>query len=368
MSKKKQELVAQGKTQIDETDLFERISAIIETRKSHAGAYANREITLMYWEVGHHINSVILDGGRAAYGRKILTTLSAKLLAKYGKSFSERNLYRMILFATRFTDLKILPTLSAKLSWSHFLELLPLKSAEAQQYYAEECAKLNYGVQELRRQIKRKGFERREIANTELSPESVVPFNIFKDPYLLDVFGLKNNYLEADLETAILTDLEAFILEFGNGFAFMERQKRMILDGEDIVLDLLFYHRILRRLVAIELKLGRFKAAYFGQMALYLKWLDCYERQPGEEPPIGLILCASANREKVEMLELDKAGIAVAEYWTAMPPKAEFENKIREILTHAKERLERRKMLLGGDTHIQRQTEYFLEPKDDDDE
>jgi len=368
MSKKKQELAIQGETQIDENQLFERIAEIIETRKSLAGAYANREVTMMYWEVGHHINSVILDGGRAAYGKKILTTLSAKLIARYGKSFSERNLYRMMLFASRFIDLEILPTLSAKLSWSHFLELLPLKSAEAQLYYAEESARKGFSVQDLRRQIKRKGFERREIANTELSPESAIPLNIFKDPYLLDVFGLKDNYLEADLETAILADIEAFILEFGNGFAFMERQKRMILDGEDIVLDLLFYHRILRRLVAIDLKLGRFKAAYFGQMALYLKWLDRYERQPGEEPPIGLILCAGANREKVEMLELDKAGIAVAEYWTAMPPKAEFEQKIREILTQAKERLERRKKLLGDDTQIERQIEYYLDPKDDDDE
>jgi len=169
------------------------------------------------------------------------------------------------------------------------------------------------GVHELRRQISRKVFERREIANTELSEQSVVPFNVFIDPYLLDVLCLKDNYLEADLEKAILTDIEAFILEFGHGFSFVKRQKRMILDGEDIVLDLLFYHRKLKRLVAIELKLGRFKAAYMGQMLLYLKWLDRYERQPDEEAPIGIILCATANREKVELLEMDKAGIAVAE-------------------------------------------------------
>lgn len=369
MSKKKsQALSVQGEKQIDEAALFERVSAIIESRKARAGAYANREVTLMYWEVGRHINSAVLDGGRAAYGKKILTELAAKLIAKYGKSFSERNLYRMMLFETRFPDLEILPPLAAKLNWSHFIELLPLKTNEARLYYANDSATRNYGAKELRHQIKRKAFERRDIANTELSSESIVPLNVFKDPYLLDVFGLKDNYLEGDLETAILADIEAFILEFGHGFAFMERQKRMILDGEDIVLDLLFYHRILRRLVAIELKLGSFKAAYFGQMALYLKWLDCYERQPGEEPPIGLILCASANREKAELLELDKSGIAVAEYWTDMPPKAEFERKIREILAQAKERLERRKTLLGDTTQIERQIEYYLEPDDDEDE
>ena len=147
---KKDELTVKGEMRVDENQLFERVAEIIETRKSLAGAYANREVTLMYWEVGHHINSVVLDGGRAAYGKKILTTLSAKLIAKYGKSFSERNLYRMMLFASRFIDLEILPTLSAKLTWSHFLELLPLKSSEAQLYYAEECAKksLSYSSRE----------------------------------------------------------------------------------------------------------------------------------------------------------------------------------------------------------------------------
>jgi len=320
----------------------------------------------MYWEVGRHINSVVLENQRAAYGKKILMALAAKLIGKYGKNFTERNLYRMTLFAERFSDEEILPTLSAKLSWSHIIELLPLKSKEAQLYYANDVATRNLGVHELRRQISRKAYERQEIANTELSEESAVPFNVFKDPYLLDLLGLKENYIEADLEKAILTELEAFLLEFGHGFAFVERQKRMIIDGEDIILDLLFYHRKLKRLVAVELKLGVFKAAYKGQMELYLKWLDRYERQEGEESPIGIILCATASREKIEFLEMDKAGIAVAEYWTHMPPKAEFEMKIKAILIEAQERLARRKSLPadGG----QKQLDYFYEPKGEEDE
>jgi hypothetical protein len=168
------------------------------------------------------------------------------------------------------------------------------------------------------------------------------------------------------LEKAILADIESFILEFGHGFSFVARQKRMILDGEDIVLDLLFYHRILKRLVAIELKLGKFKAAFAGQMLLYLKWLNRYERQDGEDAPIGIILCASANRETVELLEMDKAGIAVAEYWTHLPPKDVFEEKIKNILVEAKERLERHKSF--PDSEIQREIDYFIDPKDDDDE
>jgi len=326
--------------------------------------YANREVTLMYWEIGRYISSVLLGGERAEYGKKILTALAAKLTAKYGKNFTERNLYRMTLFYERFPNGKILPPLAAKLSWSHIIELLPLKSDEERLYYANDAATRNYGAKELRRQISRKAYERKEIANTSLSQESTVPFNIFKDPYLLDTLGLKENFVEADLEKAILTELESFILEFGNGFTFVERQKRMIIGGEDIVLDLLFYHRILKRLVAVELKLGVFKAAYKGQMELYLKWLDRYERQTDEESPIGIILCATANREKIELLEMDKAGIAVAEFWTHLPPKAEFEKRIKNILVEAKERLERRKSLPKN--KAQKQIDYFYDSKDDD--
>ncbi len=183
--------------------------------------------------------------------------------------------------------------------------------------------------------------------------------------YLLDTLNLKENYLEADLEKAILADIESFILEFGHGFTFADRQKRMTMDGEDFTLDLLFYHRILKRLVAIELKLGKFKPSYMGQMRFYLKWLDRYERQNGENAPIGLILCTEANRDQIELMELDKEGIAVAEYWTQLPPKTEFGRKKNEIYSHAQERFERRKLLTGG--AVKREIEYYIEVKDDDD-
>ena len=186
MNKKKDVLIAHETTMIDETDLFKRISDIIENRKLRAYAHANQETTLMFWEVGGYINSVILDRRRAEYGKKILTALSSKLVGKYGNSFSERNLYRMTSFAELFSDIKILTTLSSKLSWSHFVELFRLKSAEARLFYAQDAADRNLGIRELRHQISRKTYERREIANTELSEQSVVPFNVFKDPYLLD--------------------------------------------------------------------------------------------------------------------------------------------------------------------------------------
>ena len=342
---------------IDEIVLFKQVSAIIENRKHRAVSSANSEITMMYWEVGKYIGSVILDFKRADYGKKIFSTLSRKLVEQYGKPFQEENLYRMTQFANIYLDIETVATLSLQLSWSHFCELIRIKTEDARLYYANDAIKRQLGVRELRQQISRKTYERKEIANAQISDCSPIPFNVFKDPYLLDVLGLKENFLEADLEKAILTELENFILEFGNGFSFVARQKRMIIDGDDFTLDLLFFHRILKRLVAVELKVGKFIPQYKGQMEFYLKWLNKYERQESEGEPIGIILCTKASRNQIELLELDKSGIAVAEYWTQLPPKAEFERKIKEILYEAQERLERQKTL--PKSGISKQIEYF---------
>lgn len=249
----------------------------------------------------------------------------------------------MMQFAEQFTDFEIVATLSRQLSWSHFLVLIPLKSQEAKLFYAKLSQENNFGVRELRQQIGRKAFERTELANIQTVNTEL--FSAFKDPYLLDFLGLKNTFLEKDLEAAILQELENFILELGKGFAFVERQKRMIIDGEDFHLDLLFFHRKLKRLIAIELKLGKFEAAHKGQMELYLRWLHKYEKQEDENPPVGLILCAESSREQVELLEMHQDGIVVAEYWTDLPPKKQLEQKIHSLLIEARERLEKNNFL-----------------------
>lgn len=364
MGKKKREIVLADDSRVDENTLFKRVSEIIESRKSRAGAYANREITLMYWEVGRYISSILLGGERAEYGKRIVASLASQLVERYGQAFDVHNIRRMMRFAEKFDDFQIVTPLASQLSWSHFIEILPIKCDEARIYYANEAATRDLSAKELRRQISRKAYERQEIANSQLAVASSIPFNVFKDPYLLDVLGLKENFLEADLEKAILIELEAFILEFGHGFTFVERQKRMTMDGDDYTLDLLFFHRTLRRLVAIELKIGKFIPQYKGQMEFYLKWLNRYERQEGENEPIGLILCTKASRNQIELLELDKSGIAVAEYWTNLPSKADFERKIKEILHEAQERLERRKSL--PDSGRRKQIDCFYEAKDDD--
>jgi predicted nuclease of restriction endonuclease-like (RecB) superfamily len=299
----------------------------------------------MFWEIGKKINEHVLLHKRADYGQQIVVTVSRQLTEKYGRNYEEKNLRRMLQFAEQFNVLEKVVTLSRQLSWSHFLALLPVKKQEAKLFYAEKAAMEAWSVRDLRKNIERKMYERTSIADLQLQKESIDSNSVFKDPYFLDFLGLKDTYLEADIEQAILRELESFILELGRGFAFVERQKRMIIDGEDFSLDLLFYHRGLKRLVAIELKLGKFQAKHKGQMELYLKWLNKNERREGEEPPIGLILCAESTREQIELLEMHKDGIMVAEYWTELPPKKELERKLHIALLEARERFERKNML-----------------------
>ena len=336
---------------IQSENLFSELSALIEQTRSTVVAQANYALTLLFWKIGRRVNEEVLQNKRADYGKQIVVTLSRQLTESYGRNFEERNLRRMIQFAEQFQDDKIVSTLSTQLSWSHFIELLPLKSHEARLFYAHQAAAGQFGVRDLRQLIARKAFERTAIADAQITPDSPVPAGAFKDPYLFDFLGLNDDYLENDLEAAILRELEHFILEFGKGFTFVERQKRMIIDGEDFYLDLLFYHRILKRLVAVELKLGKFQAKDKGQVELYLKWLDRYERQEGENAPIGLILCAAGSREQVELLEMHKDGIVLAEYWTDLPPKKEFERKIHTLLLEAQERQSRRRTLTSEATH-----------------
>jgi predicted nuclease of restriction endonuclease-like (RecB) superfamily len=330
---------------LPDEQLLQDLSALIEQSQQQMVAQANSTLTLLFWHIGNRINKEILQNKRADYGKQIVSTLSTQLKNKYGRNFELRNVQRMMQFAEQFKDSAIVVPLARQLSWSHFVTLLPLKTEEAKLFYAEAAATQTLGIRELRKQISLKAFERNSIANLQNTSNHPAIHNNFKDPYFLDFLGLQNTYLEKDLEAAILRELESFILELGKGFAFVERQKRLIIDGEDHHLDLLFYQRKLKRLVVVELKLGKFEAKHKGQMELYLKWLDKYEKQEGELPPVGLILCAESSREQIELLEMHKDGIMVAEYWTELPTKKQLEKKIHTILTEAKERMERKKLL-----------------------
>jgi predicted nuclease of restriction endonuclease-like (RecB) superfamily len=316
---------------------------------------------MLCWKVGERIRKDILKEKRADYGERILPTLSAKLEVEFGQGFNEKSLRRMVQFAEIFCDEQIVATLSRQLGWSHFVEIIPLKDQLQREFYAEMCRVERWSVRILRQKIAGMLFERTalsrkpdELAKQELAAlrdgDKVTPDLVFRDPYFLDFLGLKDTYSEKDLETAILREMEAFILELGVGFTFVKRQKRITVGEDDFYLDLLFYHRKLHRLVAIELKLDKFKPAYKGQMELYLRWLEKYEQQPGEDSPIGLILCASKSEEQVELLQLGKSGIRVAAYMTELPPRDLLRKKLHEAIILARARLEERKQLsLPGD-------------------
>lgn len=325
---------------------------IVQARESVARAI-DSGLTMLYWQVGERIRREILKEQRAEYGANILQALSAKLSAEFGRGFSQRNLASMIRFAEVFPDIKIVSALLTQLGWTHFVSIISIEDPLKRNFYAEMCRIERWSTRTLDNKIQSMFFERTALSRkpdkliamelNELRDEDkLTPALVFRDPYFLDFLGLKDTYAEKDLEAAILREMESFILELGVGFAFLERQKRITVDGVDHYLDLLFYHRNLRRLVAIELKIGEFKPGHKGQMELYLGWLNRYERKEGEESPIGLILCTGKRHETVELLDLERSGIQVSSYWTEALPKAELERKLHDAVMLARTRLEQR--------------------------
>lgn len=345
--RKKTEAVA--KPEILLTELRELILSV----RSQVAQAINAGLTMLYWQVGNRIRREILKEKRAEYGAEILQTLSAKLESEFGNGFREKNLRRMIQFAEVYPDQQIVVSLIRQLTWTHIIALLPLKDQLQRDFYTEMCRIERWSVRMLRSRIDSMLYERTAISK---KPEKLIeqelkalrdedrltPDLVFRDPYILDFLGLKDTYSERDLETAILRELESFLLELGSGFSFVARQKRITLDGEDFYMDLLFFHRRLRRLVVVELKLGDFKPADLGQIQLYLNWLNRHERQPEEEKPIGLILCAGKKAERVEYLDLDRDGVHLAEYLTELPPRELLQQRLHEAVIHAKARLEHR--------------------------
>jgi len=332
-----------------DTLLHELRCLIDETRAAVATA-VNASLTMLYWRIGKCINQNILRDERAAYGEQLIVELSQRLATEYGRGFSSANLRRMIQFAALFPDEHIVASLMRQLSWTHFTLLLPLKDPLQREFYAQMCRVEGWSVRVLREKIDSMLYERTALSRkpedlirqelaTLRTEDRLTPDLVFHDPYLLDFLGLRDHYREKDLEDAILREIEAFLLEFGAGFAFVARQKRIIVDSDDYYLDLLLFHRGLRRLVAVELKLGDFKPAYKGQMELYLRWLAKHEQQPGEALPIGLILCAGKKEETIELLELEQSYIRVAEYMLELPPKETLARKLHAAIQSARARL-----------------------------
>ena len=305
---------------------------------------------MLYWQVGHRIRTDVLREKRADYGKEIVHALSGQLTDEFGNGFGRANLFHMVRFAEVFPDEQIVYALSRQLGWTHLRQIIYLKEPLQREFYAEMCRIERWSTRTLADKIQGMLYERTaisrkpaQLAKQELKQlrdeDRITPDLIFRDPYLLDFLGLKDTFSETDIETAILRELERFLIELGTDFAFVARQKRITIDNQDYYIDLLFFHRRLRRLVVIDLKLGKFQAADKGQMELYLRWLAKYERQPTEESPLGLILCAEKSTEHVELLELERTGIRVAKYLTELPPQKVLQRQLHDAIRLARESL-----------------------------
>lgn len=345
---KNNQIVATVSTQ----SLIQDLRQIIEQARGQVAATANYAQTMMYWHIGERINREVLGNQRAEYGKQIVATVARQLQEEFGrKGFDEKSIRRMMQFATLFPDSQIVAPLARQLWWSHFVEVMPLKDELQREFYLTMAASERWSKRTLQAKIDGMLFERTAISGkpdefikkelSTLRDDNVMsPDLVFKSPYFLEFTGLKGFYSEKSLEDCLVAHLEQFIIELGNGFSFVARQKRMIIDGEDFYLDLLFYHRRLHRLIAIDLKKGRFKAEYKGQMELYLRWLEAHEMEPGEETPLGLLLCTEGSDEQIELLQLDKAGIKVAQYLTELPSRHVLMQQIQKSLEAAKARFE----------------------------
>jgi len=328
-----------------EVKLIDSLKNLILESKNSAIANVNSILTMMYWEIGNTINQDILKNSRAEYGKSIVVSVSRELKKEFGSSFEEKNLRRMIQFATVFEKEKVV-SLIRHLSWTHFLVVLPLKDELQRDFYLQMCKNEKWSVRIFRDRVNSMLYERTALSKKpdelikyeleELEKGNLKDVVILKDPYFLDFLDIKDRFLEKDLEDAILRQIEEFLLELGNGFSFVARQKRIQIDSDDYYIDLLFYNRKLKKLIAIDLKIGEFKPEYKGQMELYLRWLEKYERQEGEESPIGIILCTGKKEEQIELLELEKSGIHVAEYLTVLPSKEVLQNKLHQAIEYAK--------------------------------
>jgi predicted nuclease of restriction endonuclease-like (RecB) superfamily len=330
--------------------LLRDLRGLIAQARQDVARQVNTTLVALHWRIGKRIMEDILKQKRADYGAKIVSALGRQLEMEFGRGFSEKSLRHMIRFAEVFPDEGIVSSLMRQLTWTHFTKIIYIEDPLKLDFYTEMCRIEGWSTRTLEKKISGMLFERtalskkpKELIRRELdqlrADDKLTPDLVFRDPYFLDFLGLKDRYLEKDLEDAIIRELEDFILELGIGFTFVARQKRIQVDNDDHYLDLLFYHRDLKRLVAIDLKLGDFKPADKGQMELYLRWLARHEQKPGEESPLGLILCAGKKQETMELLELEKSDIRVASYWTKLLPRKLLQRKLHEAILHARERL-----------------------------
>ena len=335
---------------VKRNSLFASVKQLIEQSRQQVAVTVNAAMSMLYWQIGRLVNEEILKEKRAEYGKQVVATLSKQLQEEFGSGWGEKQLRHCLRFAEAFPNKEIVYTLCRQLSWSHIRLVMFIGDELKREFYIEMCKLEKWSVRQFQERIQSMLYERTAISKKpeetikkelqQLKGEGKIsPDLVFRDPYFLDFLGLKDTYSEKDLESAIIAELQRFLIELGNDFAFLARQKRIIVDNRDYKIDLLFYHRRLKCLVAIDLKLGEFEAGDKGQMELYLRYLEKYETIEGENIPIGLILCAGKNEEHVELMRLHESNIRVADYLTILPSKKVLQEKLHKAIEYAKNRL-----------------------------
>jgi predicted nuclease of restriction endonuclease-like (RecB) superfamily len=328
--------------------LFADVCFLIENTRQQMATTANAEACVMHWQIGKRVKDDVLLNKRAEYGKQIVKNLALKLSEKYGVGWSDRKLLHCIRAAYTFTEDEIVYAVRIQLTWTHLRSIMFIEDELKRQFYMEMCRLEHWDTRTLNKKIETQLYEltalskkpeeviKQELAKTR-DTNTLTPDLVFRSDYFLDMLGLTGVHTEKDLGDAILLQIQSFIKEMGTDFAFLDRQKRITVDATDYHMDLLFYHRRLRRLVVIDLKLGQFKPEHEGQMLLYLRWLNKNERREGEESPIGLILCSEGNTEHIEYLMLDENDIRVAQYYTQLPDKKLLAEKLQRAIAIARE-------------------------------
>lgn len=337
------------KHQSSEDVLFSDVCGIIESSKLRIANYVNTEICMTYWQVGTRIKEDVLFNKRAEYGKQVLQNLSRRLNVRYGKGWGFRTLQHCVRAAYTFSEDEIVHATKRQLFWSHLRSIMSIKDDLARQFYIEMTALEHWDTRTLDEKIDKQFYEttalsrrpedviRKELA--ELKDTQVVhPDMVFRSSYFLDMLGLPDTFSESDLEQKVVDQVEEFMHEMGSDFSLIARQKRITVDAVDYKMDLVFFHRSLRRTIVVDLKLGKFKPAYEGQMLLYLRYINTHERHLWEEAPIGLILCSEGNTEHIEYLMLDEnSPIKVAQYYTQLPDKKWLAAKLQRAIAIARE-------------------------------
>ncbi len=329
--------------------IYQSIHQLISDAKHSLQQTVNRTLTMTYWYIGRELTVKLSNNKSGELVNDLVYSVSRLLVAQHGKGFTRANLFHFMRFYAVYPDEKRLYSLSRLISWTHFRSLIYIDDPTERDFYTELCEHENWSTRVLRERISSQLFKRTALSQepevaikAELealaSGKPISPKMVLRDPYVLDFLQLPSSYSESDLEQAILNELTQFLQELGSDFCFVARQKRISIGKKDHYLDLLFFHRRLKRLIAIELKLDDFQPAHKGQMELYVRWLDKYEKCPGEARPIGIILCAGKDQDEIELLGLDDGDIHVAEYLTELPNQALLQERLQRAITSAKER------------------------------